>query len=209
MSEPFAPSESDYQPSERFDSIDSEKELSHLNNAFLANGYNEKEIKAALAPRQRRLDINEQNNTVNKAFLPYVSQVTDRIGKVLRKHNIKTIYKPTRKIKDCLRPAKDKRVPLSSAGIYRIPCSCGSVYIGTTKRSVGTRLTEHKRSCRLGQTDKSAVAEHALRDGDHKIQFEDTQVIAQHLDIILVWSGKLLKFTNIQIISTGRKKLST
>ncbi|XP_030764983.1 uncharacterized protein LOC115889168 [Sitophilus oryzae] len=155
-----------------------QEELSHLNKAFLANGYNEKEIKAALAPRQRRLDVNEQNNTVNKAFLPYVSQVTDRIGKVLRKHNIKTIYKPTWKIKGCLRPAKDKRVPLSSVGIYRIPCSCGSVYIGTTKRSVGTRLTEHKRSCRLGQTDKSAVAEHALRDGDHKIQFEDTQVIA-------------------------------
>ncbi|XP_030758536.1 uncharacterized protein LOC115884178 [Sitophilus oryzae] len=42
----------------------------------------------------------------------------------------------------------------------------------------GTRLTEHKRSCGLGQTDKSAVAEHALRDGDHKIQFKDTQVIA-------------------------------
>ncbi|XP_030751544.1 uncharacterized protein LOC115879048 [Sitophilus oryzae] len=134
-----------------------QEELNHLNKAFLANGYNEKEIKAALAPRQRRLDANEQNNTVNKAFLPYVSQVTDRIGKVLRKHNIKTIYKPTRKIKDCLRPAKDKRVPLSSARIYCIPCSCGEA---------------------LGQTDKSAVAEHALRDGDHKIQFENTQVIA-------------------------------
>ncbi|XP_030762746.1 uncharacterized protein LOC115887456 [Sitophilus oryzae] len=155
-----------------------QEELSHLNKAFLANGYNDREIKAALAPRQRRPDANEQENIINKAFLPYVSQVTDRIGKVLKKHNIKTIYKPTRKIRDCLRPAKDKREPLSSAGIYRIPCSCGSVYIGTTKRSVGTRLTEHKRNCRLGQTEKSAVAEHALRDGDHKIQFEDTQVIA-------------------------------
>ncbi|XP_030754214.1 uncharacterized protein LOC115881004 [Sitophilus oryzae] len=118
-----------------------QEELSHLNKAFLANGYNDREIKAALAPRQRRPDANEQENIINKAFLPYVSQVTDRIG------------------------------------IYRIPCSCGSVYIGTTKRSVGTRLTEHKRNCRLGQTEKSAVAEHAPRDGDYKIQFEDTQVI--------------------------------
>ncbi|XP_030750813.1 uncharacterized protein LOC115878443 [Sitophilus oryzae] len=106
--------------------------------------YNDREIKAALAPRQRRPDVNEQENIINKAFLPYVSQVTDRISKVLKKHNIKTIYKPTRKIRDCLRPAKDKREPLSSAGIYQ----------------------------------KSAVAEHALRDGDHKIQFENTQVIA-------------------------------
>ncbi|XP_030746552.1 uncharacterized protein LOC115875272 [Sitophilus oryzae] len=127
-----------------------QEELSHLNKAFLANGYNDREIKAALAPRQRRPDANEQENIINKAFLPYVSQVTDRIGKVLKKHNIKTIYKPTRKIRDCLRPAKDKREPLSSEAIYRIPCSCGSVYIGITKRSVETRLTEHKRNCRLG-----------------------------------------------------------
>ncbi|XP_030751509.1 uncharacterized protein LOC115879021 [Sitophilus oryzae] len=121
-----------------------QEELSHLNKAYLASGYNDREIKAALAPRQRRPAVNEQENIINKAFLPYVSQVTDRIGKVLKKHNIKTIYKPTRKIRDCLRPAKDKRDPLSSAGIYRIPCSCCSVYIETTKRSVGTRLTEHK-----------------------------------------------------------------
>ncbi|XP_030747075.1 uncharacterized protein LOC115875683 [Sitophilus oryzae] len=122
---------------------------------------NDREIKAALAPRQRRPDANEQENIITKAFLPYVSQVTDRIGTALR-------------------PAKDKREPLSSAGDLPYTLSCGSVYIGTTKRSVGTILTEHKRSCRLGQTDKSvaAVAEHALRDGDHKIQFEDTQVIA-------------------------------
>ncbi|XP_030751507.1 uncharacterized protein LOC115879020 [Sitophilus oryzae] len=118
-----------------------QEELSHSNKAFLANGYNDREINAALAPRQRRPAVNEQENIINKAFLPYVSQVTDRIGKVLKKHNIKTIYKPTRKIRDCLRPAKDKREPLSSsAGIYRIPCSCGSVYIGTGKRPVGTRF---------------------------------------------------------------------
>ncbi|XP_030752696.1 uncharacterized protein LOC115879829 [Sitophilus oryzae] len=122
-------------------------------------------IIGTLTNRARRIcakdHIQEELSHLNKAFLAN------------GKHNIKTTYKPTQKIKDCLRPAKDKRESLSSAGIYRIPCSCGSVYIGTTKRSEGTRLTKHKRSCRLRQTDKSA-----LRDADHKIQFEDTQVIA-------------------------------
>jgi len=46
------------------------------------------------------------------------------------------------------------------------------VYIGTTKRSVNTRIAEHKKSCRLGQTEKSAVAEHALSRG-HDIRFEE------------------------------------
>ena len=81
--------------------------------------------------------------------LPYVRKVTDRIGKLLQKYNIKTIFKPTKKIKENLRTAKDTRDLLATAGVYRIPCSCGKVYIETTKRTIKTRLTEHKRCCRL------------------------------------------------------------
>ncbi|ERL93509.1 hypothetical protein D910_10798 [Dendroctonus ponderosae] len=63
-------------------------------------------------------------------------------------------------------------------GVYRVPCSCGRAYIGTTKRSINTRITEHKRSCRLGQTEKSAVAEHALLDG-HQIRFDEVDILHQ------------------------------
>ena len=90
-----------------------------------------------------------QEQPASKAFLPYIPRVTDRIGRLLRKENIRTIYKPTSKIKKCLRSAKDKRDPLSGSGIYRIPGSCGSVYVETTKRSVNTRIKEHKANCRL------------------------------------------------------------
>jgi len=55
-------------------------------------------------------------------------------------------------------------------------CCCGSVYIGTTKRSVNTIIAEHKRSCRLGHTEKPAVAEHALSRG-HDIRFEEVEVL--------------------------------
>ena len=43
------------------------------------------------------------------------------------------------------------------------------MYIGTTKRSMATRIKEHQRNCRLGQTEKSAVAEHAISQGNHRI----------------------------------------
>ncbi|KAJ9601735.1 hypothetical protein L9F63_000126, partial [Diploptera punctata] len=55
--------------------------------------------------------------------------------------------------------SKDPRPPLSTCGVYRLPCSC-----------------EHKRNCRQGEMDKSAVAEHAIMNG-HQILFDDTQVI--------------------------------
>lgn len=42
--------------------------------------------------------------------------------------------------------------------VYKIPCSCGKVYIG---EMVGTRLKEHKDACLKCQTSKSAVADHA------------------------------------------------
>ena len=37
---------------------------------------------------------------------------------------------------------------------------------------------EHKRCCRQGYKYKSAVAEHTLLQDDHKIKFEDTQILS-------------------------------
>jgi len=60
----------------------------------------------------------------------------DRIGRILNKYNIQTVFKPTKKIGQILRNPKDQRLPLSSAGVYKIPCSCGKAYIGETRRMV-------------------------------------------------------------------------
>ena len=42
--------------------------------------------------------------------------------------------------------------------MYKIHCQD---YIGETKRVLGTRLKEHQAATRRGETDKSAIAEHA------------------------------------------------
>ncbi|XP_030750808.1 uncharacterized protein LOC115878439 [Sitophilus oryzae] len=109
------------------------EELQYLDRALQANGYREQTIRRAIRPR-KPVERQEGENTPPSgvAFLPYIRGVTDRIGKLLRKRNIKPILKPTRKIQEHLRSAKDPRDSLSSAGVYRIPCFCGSVYVGTT-----------------------------------------------------------------------------
>ena len=119
----------------------------------------------------------EESKTTITAFLPYINKVTDHIGNVLKTCSIKTVYLPTKKIRDFLKPVKDHIHIHKKAGVYRIPCSCGQVYIGTTKRSVATRLKEHERHSRLKQVDKSAVAEHSMLQ-DHKIQYENTDVLS-------------------------------
>ncbi|XP_068083584.1 uncharacterized protein [Anabrus simplex] len=156
-----------------------EKELRHLDLALQTNGYTVQEVRRALHPRRQPANSKrEEPRKKGIAYLPYIRDVTDRIGRLLERHEVKTIFQPTQQLRNMLRSAKDPRDPLTSTGVYRIPCSCGAVYIGTTGRSVNTRLTEHKRNCRLGQYDKSAVAEHALLDGNHEIRYEDTDILA-------------------------------
>ena len=45
--------------------------------------------------------------------------------------------------------------------VYKIPCECGQDYIGEPKRVLGTHLKEHQAAMRRGETEKSAIAEHA------------------------------------------------
>ena len=49
--------------------------------------------------------------------------------------------------------------------VYAIDCSCGKKYIGETKRTLNTRLSEHQAAARRGELEKSAVAEHAWTEG--------------------------------------------
>lgn len=76
-----------------------------------------------------------------------------------------------------LQPVKDARDLLSSCDVYRVPCSNGHIYIGTTKRSVHTINGESRRCC-LGQPEKCGVAVDALTHGDHRVLFEEAQVLS-------------------------------
>ena len=61
-------------------------------------------------------------------------------------------------------------------GVYRIPCTCGKVYIGETGRNLKVRQKEHKDCCLKCQPDKSALAKHAL-ENDHPIKWDDSELL--------------------------------
>ena len=95
---------------------------------------------------------------------------------MLAKYNIKSVAIPHRKIASYLPPVKDT-IGLKTPGIYRIPCECGTVYIGQSGRSIDLRIKEHERHIRLVHPDKSAVAEHSL-EHDHIIRLQDTKLLS-------------------------------
>ena len=63
-----------------------------------------------MQPRKNAdINFNEKEPTRSKTFLQYIPGITDRIDKLLKKHHIKTIYKPIRKLQHSLRSARDAR----------------------------------------------------------------------------------------------------
>ena len=75
-----------------------------------------------------------------------------------------------------LPPVKDA-IGLKTPGIYRIPCECGTVYIGQSGRSIDLRIKEHGRHIRLAEPEKSAVAEHSF-NYDHIVRLQDTRLLS-------------------------------
>ena len=66
--------------------------------------------------------------------------------------------------------------------VYRISCKdCHQSYIGQSGRSLQHRLKEHKRAVFCGNTNVSALAEHALSCG-HEIDWENANIL-DHSDL--------------------------
>ena len=88
--------------------------------------------------------------------------MSEDIRRVCRKFNIRVVFKSGQILHSMLTKVKDT-LPLGKQSnvVYRIPCSCGQVYIGETKRRLETRLKEHRDACERGMMERSAVAEHA------------------------------------------------
>ena len=60
--------------------------------------------------------------------------------------------------------SKDQRPLFNSAGVYKILCFCGQVYIGETGRMVNLQIKEHQR-VRLKHAMQSALSEHNFETG--------------------------------------------
>lgn len=150
-----------------------EEELDHIRRVLQRNGYKQK-IKQS--PQRKRTPVPKVERRV--AFLPYLRGVTDKIGRLLNKYSIKAVFAPSRKISQYLRSPKDT-FPLDHPGVYKIDCSCGSSYIGQTKRHISTRVKEHIKAVKNNDVHKSAIAEHLLESGaNHWIELHNPKVLS-------------------------------
>ncbi|XP_011858601.1 PREDICTED: uncharacterized protein LOC105556140, partial [Vollenhovia emeryi] len=118
-------------------------ELNHLHRALTRNGYSSRNINRTTQKLTKKEPIlndtrmPEAEKEKKKAVvLPYLRGTTDRISRVLSKHNIRVIFKPHNKLSQMLPNPKDRRPHLAASVVYKIPCACGKVYIGETERKI-------------------------------------------------------------------------
>lgn len=104
--------------------------------------------------------------------------MTDKIARILKKHNIPSTFRPLNTIRSSLKTVKDKVNPMDMKGVYIIPCSRGTSYIGETRRSINQRIKEHTIDIKHGRTKSSALAEHAEKT-EHHICIEEDRAIAK------------------------------
>ena len=96
----------------------------------------------------------------------YVAGMNGTSGVLAGKFNIRVVFNCGRTLHSMLTNVKDT-LPLGKQSVYRIPCSCGQVYIRETKRRLETILKEHQDACERGMIEKLAVAKHAW--GNHHL----------------------------------------
>ena len=150
------------------------EEMGQLKKALTQNGFTSNNIRRALRPRKQKSE--EETKPIATAHLPYVKGTTDKIGNILKKSNIKTVFTTDKKISATL-PNPKTKIPLEGQGVYEIPCrDCSQSYIGQTNRRINVRRDEHANAVAKDERT-SSLAQHVKATG-HTIEFEKTKILA-------------------------------
>ena len=156
------------------------EEEEHVVKSLIENGYPRHFIKRQ--HKRHHVSINSEPEPTAVAIVPYIQGLSESIKRILHKDlGIKTIFTPTRSLRQILSHPKDP-IPMShkSGVVYRIPCEdCEKSYVGQTLRTLDRRIKEHQRSVITGDCDSSALAEHAW-SSHHQIAWRDVTILHQH-----------------------------
>lgn len=110
-----------------------------------------------------------------KGRLSFIQGTTDKITKIMKKRKVPSTFRPLNTIWSSLRSVKDPVNPKNGKGVYVIPCSCGTEYIGETGCSINQMVLEHTTDIKHRRSRSSALAEHAEKT-KHDICIEEMSV---------------------------------
>ena len=121
----------------------------------------------------------EENNQRRGVAVPYLSGASEKLRRILGKHNIPVYFKPTNTLRQKLVHPIDK-IPRQKQSnvVYAVQCceKCSDLYIGETKQPLHKRMTQHRRVSSSGQD--SAFHLH-LKVKGHSFEDSNVRVLAR------------------------------
>ncbi|XP_070066125.1 uncharacterized protein [Drosophila virilis] len=166
------------------------KEIEHeIKELLTKNDFPPNIIKTLLKRRQIERKKPTEPAKIYKSLI-YVPRLSERLtnSDCYNKQDIKVAHKPTNTLQKFFNKIKSK-IPMieKSNVVYQIPCGgdnnnkCNSVYIGTTKSKLKTRISQHKSDFKLrhqNNIQKTARMTHCIRS-NHTPNFDETTILQQ------------------------------
>ena len=150
--------------------LDLPKEHKHITRALRNNGYPTRFIERSATHTQASTTSDEPTIEEQKpratVTIPYIQDLSEPIKRILERLKVKVRLRPNKTLHQLLVQPKDK-VPMEqrTGVVYSIPCRyCPKTYIGQSGRSLECRIKEHQRAVKYGDTNTSAIAEHAWQE---------------------------------------------
>ncbi|XP_017467204.1 PREDICTED: uncharacterized protein LOC108359743 [Rhagoletis zephyria] len=160
-----------------------------IKNIVFKNAYPSGVIETLITTAINKMKCNNnitinKNNTKTYTGVAYIPNLTDNktLGKIIKNNNICYAHKPHNTIRNIYTKSKGKinNEQLHNV-VYEISCkgnegeSCNKIYIGTTKRALGTRINEHKLDAK-NKKNTTALAQH-LATNNHTADFANARIL--------------------------------
>ena len=160
------------------------KELDKIREAMNQNNYPKHFVEKAIEKGMRRRKMprlleQELDQGETTAKIPFIDGLSQEVRRIARTAGVRCAFfapsttRPLYSVKD--------KLPhdLTTNAIYSIKCkTCDDEYVGETLRAIQVRAKEHRDAIRLGNTEKSAVAQHVHQQKEpHEIDWSTMSVI--------------------------------
>ena len=174
-------------------------ELRNIEEVFIANGYEKKEVRRAMKERQVRppTEENDKEEEPRRGIvsIPNIPTLTRTFSRIAKQHRFLTTTKACNKIRDLTSNAKTPLGGKNKHVVYQIPCGCDRCsYTGETDRMWESREKEHQDKVRLTLQDiadgNTQRAEERMNTGDgglakhsavcdHQINWEGARIVGR------------------------------
>ncbi|XP_018375985.1 PREDICTED: uncharacterized protein LOC108769469 [Trachymyrmex cornetzi] len=148
---------------------------------FIFNVMNDR-LKSLLHGKTLMQNSDNDNGTdvINNMWFafPYVTKVSDKFRDITKDYKVNLAYFSLNKLSCFIKTHKDPVPNMSKKNaVYKIKCNnCDASYVGQTKRTVKTRINEHRNDIRKNINNHSVITEHRL-NYNHDFDWDNIEIM--------------------------------